>query len=443
MGVDKQVRVDARTIFGLALPALGVLAATPLYLLLDTAVVGRLGATDLAALGAATTIQAQVTTQLTFLSYGTTARSARLFGAGKRAEAIGEGVQATWVAFAVGILLALTVWFGAPTLSLWLSGHSDVAAEATRWLQVASLGIPVILATMAGNGWLRGIQNTRLPLLFTLAGVIPSAVLVPILVQRYGIVGSAWANLIGETITFAGFFLALMRAHRGSWAPRWSIIRSQLQLGKDLILRSLLMQVSFVSAAAVAGRFGPTSLAAHQILLQLWSFLTLVLDSLAIAAQTLVGSALGASSIAVARDVGQKVVRYSTGLAFGLGAVLVIGSSVVPRLFTSDPGVLDVMQAPWWLMCVMVVVGGIVFAYDGVLLGASDAAFLRNATMLSAMVGFLPIVWLSLAFDWGLLGVWLGLASFIGLRAVAVVLRFRSMKWARVSEDATESSNQA
>ncbi|MEJ6012516.1 MATE family efflux transporter [Corynebacterium sp. H127] len=426
--------VTARQILGLALPALGVLAATPIYLLLDTAVVGRLGSTDLAALGAATTIQAQVTTQLTFLSYGTTARAARLFGAGKQSAAVLEGVQATWVAGVVGALLSLLVWFTAPTLSLWLAGDSVVASEATQWLRVASLGIPMILATMAGNGWLRGIQNTRLPLLFTLAGVIPSAALVPILVQHYGIVGSAWANLVGETITFLGFFAALLKAHKGSWLPRWSIISKQLAMGKDLILRSLLMQVSFVSAAAVAGRFGAVSLASHQILLQLWSFLTLVLDSLAIAAQALIGSALGAASISTARAIGEKIVRFSTLLAAGLGAALLAGTWVIPRIFTQDQDVLATMRGPWLLMCGMVVIGGVLFALDGVLLGASDAAFLRNATMAAALCGFLPAVWLSLAFGWGILGVWCGLASFIVLRAIAVIWRFRSMKWAKVHE---------
>lgn len=431
MGVDKAVQPNARTIFGLALPALGVLAATPLYLLLDTAVVGRLGATDLAALGAATTIQAQVTTQLTFLSYGTTARSAKLFGAGRRADAVREGVQATWVALGVGLVLTAIVWLGAPTLSYWLAGDAAVAAEAARWLRVASLGIPLILATMAGNGWLRGIQNTRLPLLFTLLGIVPSAVLVPILVHRYGIVGSAWANLIGESITSVGFLGALLAAHRGSWRPELGIIRQQLSMGKDLIARSALMQVSFVSAAAVAGRFGAASLAAHQVLLQVWSFLTLVLDSLAIAAQSLVGAALGAASVTRARAIAVQVVRYSVVLAGGLSLLLLLGSGVLPSVFTSDDTVLDVMRVPWLLMCAMVVIGGVVFAYDGVLLGASDAAFLRNATLIAAAVGFLPLVWLSLLFNWGIVGVWCGLASFIVLRAVAVVWRFVSMKWAQ------------
>lgn len=186
--------VSAKQIFGLAFPALGVLAAMPLYLLLDTAVVGTLGGFELAALGAATTIQAQVTTQLTFLSYGTTARSSRIFGMGDRRGAIAEGVQATWVALFVGLGILTLMLIGAPTFALWLSGDEALAQEAGHWLRVAAFAVPLILMIMAGNGWLRGIQNTKLPLYFTLAGVIPGAILIPIFVAKFGLVGSAWTD---------------------------------------------------------------------------------------------------------------------------------------------------------------------------------------------------------------------------------------------------------
>ncbi|MDO5075752.1 MATE family efflux transporter [Corynebacterium sp.] len=422
--------MNFRTVLGLALPALGVLAATPLYLLLDTAVVGRLGANQLAALGAATTIQAQVTTQLTFLSYGTTARSARAFGANDRAGAVREGVQATWVALVVGVALAAIIMVFAPTLTLWLAGDAVVAAAATRWSRVAALGIPLVLLIMAGNGWLRGLQNTRLPLWFTLAGVIPSAIAVPVAVSRFGLVGSAWANLFGELITAALFFGALVRAHEGSWRPQWSIIAQQLKLGKDLIARSLSFQVAFVSAAAVAARFGAPSLAAHQVLLQLWNLLTLVLDSLAIAAQTLVGSALGAATgAAQVRNVANRITLYSTVFAIFLAVVLASGFWWLPQVFTNSVEVQRVIAGPWWIMVAMVVIGGVVFALDGVLLGAADAAFLRKATMGAVLFGFLPGVWLSLLFDAGVVGVWCGLAVFLCVRLVAVVCRYRGNAW--------------
>ncbi|ALU21695.1 MATE family efflux transporter [Corynebacterium pseudotuberculosis] len=427
---EETVEIGPATILRLALPALGVLAATPLYLLFDTAVVGTLGAASLAALGAGTTIYAQVTTQLTFLSYGTTARSARLFGAGKKKEAVAEGVQATWLALFVGTVLAVTIFLGAPQFTFWLSGSSEVSSAATSWLRVTAAGIPLVLIIMAGNGWLRGVQNTRLPLLFTLSGIFPGMVLVPILVGRYGLVGSAWANIVGITITSFLFIACLFRMHEGSVQPNWSIMRSQLTLGRDLILRSLSFQISFLSAAAVAGRFGPESLAAHQVLLQLWSFLTLVLDSLAIAGQMLTGAALGAKDVVRARRVGQVSVLYSTMFGIALAVIFAAGFQVIPGSFTSDEGVLQEISGPWWQLVLMIVLGGVVFAFDGVLLGAADAAYLRTVSLLSVLVGFLPGVWLALLFNAGLVGVWWGLVSFISIRMIAGVWRFYSMKWA-------------
>lgn len=420
-------------ILAIAIPSLGVLAATPLYMLIDTAVVGRLGAMDLAALGAATTILGQVTTQLTFLSYGTTSRASRFFGAGRPEHSVREGINATWVGVGVGLVLAVVVWLCASVLATALSGHADVGRAAAQWLHIAAIGVPLTLVTMAGNGWMRGIQKTTLPLVFTLVGVIPSAVAVPFLVRHWGIQGSAIANVCGETITAAcfGTYLAVQaRKHRLGFAPSGRIIRLQLVLGRDLILRSLCFQVSFVSAAAVAGRFGQASLAGHQVLLQLWNFLSLVLDSLAIAAQSLVGAALGARHSDHAKAVGRQIIRYSAVCGLVIAGVLAAGWRLIPQLFTQSEQVLSALAVPWWLLCLLVVLGGVVFALDGVLLGAGDAAFLRTATMVSAVCGFLPMVWVSLWQQWGLTGIWCGLVVFLLFRLATTAVRFSRGHWA-------------
>ncbi len=424
--------VSARKVFGLALPALGVLAAMPLYLLLDTAVVGRLGAEQLAALGAAAAVQSVVTTQLTFLSYGTTARSSRLFGSGKKDEAVAEGVQATYVALIVGFALACVMWLFGGQIALWMTGNPETAELTAAWLHVAALAIPITLVEMAGNGWLRGIQDTKKPLYFTLAGLIPGAIAVPIFVHFWGLVGSAWANVLGMGVIAVLFLLELKKQHTRSWRLRPSVIKRQLVLGRDLIIRSASLQVAFLSAAAVAARFGTAPLAAHQVMLQIWNFLTLVLDSLAIAAQTLIGAALGAKSVDTARAAGQKIIGYSVVFSGGLAAVFALGAAFIPRIFTNDEAVLEAMRIPWWIMIAMIVAGGVLFAIDGVLLGAGDAAFLRTITVGSVIVGFLPGILIAYFLDLGLAGIWCGLAAFIGLRTIAVVFRFYSMRWAVV-----------
>ncbi|MEU2040946.1 MATE family efflux transporter [Nocardia niwae] len=433
--MDRAAAAGPKRILGLALPTLGVLVAEPIYLLFDLAVVGRLGALALAGLAVGGLILAQTSSQLTFLSYGTTARSARRHGAGDHRGAVAEGVQATWIAIAVGAAILLLVQVCAVPVTSAIAGGGDIAEEALGWVRIALLGVPLILISMAGNGWLRGIQETRRPLVYVVAGLAVSGILCPILVHgllgapHLGLPGSAVANVAGQIVTAVLFLHALI--HEGvSLAPSWSVMRAQLVLGRDLIVRSFAFQACFVSAAAVAARFGAASVAAHQLVLQLWNFLALALDALAIAAQTLTGAALGAGDVTGARGIARRVTRWSEIFSLGLAACFAAGAVAIPVLFTDDPGVLERTHVVWWFFVALIPVAGIVFALDGVLLGAGDAAYLRTTTLGAALLGFLPAIWLSLAFDWGVAGIWSGLAAFMMMRLVAVAWRARSGRWA-------------
>jgi len=414
----------------LAAPALAVLAAEPLYLLVDTAVVGQLGAVPLAALAVGGILLAQVTSQLTFLSYGTTARTARLHGAGRRPDAVAEGVQATWLALGVGVVVLLLGQLLARPIAAVLGDGGAVAQGAVDWLRIALFGAPLILVTLAGNGWMRGVQDTARPLRYVLVGNGLSALACPLLVHwaGMGLTGSAVANVGGQAASAALFLRALVRERVGL-RPVPSVLRAQLRLGRDLVLRSLAFQACFLSAAAVAARFGAATLAAHQIVLQLWFLMVMVLDSLAIAAQALVGAALGAGGAVRARAVAWQVTRYGLGLGLVAGVVFAALADPLPRLFTPDAAVVAAVPAAWWFFVALQPVAGVVFALDGVLLGAGDAAFLRTSTLLAAALGFLPLTWAALVFDWGLLGIWTGLAALMVIRLVAVVSRTRGAGW--------------
>lgn len=434
-------RPDAggRRIAGLALPALGVLAAEPLYLLFDTAVVGRLGALSLAGLAIGGLLLSLVGSDLTFLSYGTTARSARHFGAGNRSSAVTEGVQATWLALGLGALVVIAVQAAAvPLVSVIVGGKvggEAIAAAALPWLRIAIFGAPAILVSLAGNGWMRGVQDTVRPLRYVVAGFGLSALLCPLLVYgwlglpRLGLAGSAVANLAGQWLAAVLFGRALL-AERAPLRLDRAVLLAQLVMGRDLVVRTLAFQACFVSAGAVAARFGASALAAHQVVLQLWEFLALMLDSLAIAAQALVGAALGAGDAAHAKSVARRVTLFSAAAAALLAAICAVGFSALPRLFTDDRSVLAAIGVPWWFLVAQLPFAGIVFALDGVLLGAGDAAFMRTATVISALVGFLPLIWLSLVFGWGLAGIWAGLTTFVLLRLVFVGARAISGRWA-------------
>ena len=423
-----------RRIAALALPALIVLAAEPLYVLVDTAVVGHLGSVPLAALAIGGTVMSAAAWLGTVMAYGTTGRSARRFGAGERAAAVAEGVQASWLAFGVGLALAVAAQVAAGPLARTLGGgDSDVAAAAAQWLRIAALGAPGLLLAAAGNGWMRGVQDTRRPLYYVLGANVLSAALCPILVYPagLGLTGSAVANVAAQTVA-GGLFARALVAERVSLRPHPAVIGQQLVLGRDLLIRGSAFQACFLSATAVAARFGTAVVAAHQITVQLWFFCALALDAVAIAAQSLVGAALGAGHDREARELGRRIALIGgvSGAAFAV--VIGAGAGVVPDWFTGDPAVHDQAMVAWPWFVALLPLAGVVYALDGVLIGAGDARYLRNATIVAALGGFLPVVWLAYALDAGLGGIWAGLSLFIVLRLVTLLLRMRTGAWAVV-----------
>ena len=421
----------------LAGSAFVVLAAEPLYLLVDTAVVGHLGTDQLGGLGIAASLMGVLLLIGTFVEYGTTGRAARFFGAGDRARAVNEGVQASWLALGIGLALVLVGQVGAGFATRLLAGSDTVAQHAAlQWLRVGLFGLPGVLLVLAGNGWMRGVQQTSAPVRIVLGANALSAALSPVLVHLagLGLRGSAVANVCAQALGAALFVRALLLSTTDR-SPQWSVMRRQLVVGRDLVLRSLGFEVAFVTAAAVAARMGSAQLAAHQIGLQLWTFVALMLDAFAIAAQSVVGAALGGGSPAAARHAARVVARYGLYAGIGVAVVLAAGFDVIPAIFTSSGAVRQQSHVLWPWLVLMMPLAGVVFALDGVLLGAGDVAFMRTVTLMGAVGVFTPINLLALHFGWGLTGVWAGLTGFIVVRTLAGILRCRGNSWISLGAD--------
>ena len=422
-----------RRIAALALPALVVLAAEPLYVLVDTAVVGHLGRVPLAAVAVGGTVMSVAVWFGTLMAYGTTGRAARRFGAGDRTAAVAEGVQASWLALATGVLLVLLAQLFATPVTRALAADPAAAEAAAGWLRIASFGIPGLLLAAAGNGWMRGVQDTRRPLVFVLGASMLSAVLCPLLVYPagWGLTGSAVANVVAQSVMGALFLWAVIR-ERAPLRPSPAVIVRQLVLGRDLLIRGAAFQACWLSATAVAARFGVAAVGAHQIGLQLWFFCALALDAVAIAAQSLVGAALGAGDSAAAREVARRVTTVGAVAGVGFAVLAAAGAGVVPGWFTSDRSVHEQAAIVWPWFVGMLPFAGVVYALDGVLIGAGDVGYLRTMTLAAALFGFLPAIWLAYALDWGLSGVWFGLALFTLIRLVFLLVRRRGAGWAVV-----------
>ena len=433
--------VPTRRIVSLAASAFVVLAAEPLFLLVDTAVVGHLGQVPLAGLGAAGTVMTLLALVGTSLEYGTTGRAARFFGAGRREAAVNEGVQASWLALFIGaIAIVIGELIADPLTRLIVGGNVPVAAAAESWLRIAILGLPGVLLVLAGNGWLRGVQDTRTPVRIVVLANVISAILSPVLVYPVGLglEGSAIANVAAQWVGGTLCVLALRRErtvdHPLHLRPDWPVMRGQLVVSRDLVLRASAFQASYMTAAGVAGRMGAAQLAAHQIGMQLWNFAALLLDSFAIAAQSLVGASLGSGDAHAARSTAWRVSRYGLIAGVAFGAVAAAGWYLIPLAFSSDPGVQHQAHVLWPWLVGMMPVGGVLFALDGVLIGAGDNSFLRTVTLVSALFGYIPLAVCALIFDWGLGGVWAGLATFILLRFIGMAWRTAGGRWLVVGE---------
>lgn len=424
-------RPGTRTLLALSASAFVVLAAEPLYLLVDTAVVGHLSARALAGLAVGAALMAVLTMVGTFVEYGTTSRAARWFGAGRTADAIGEGVQASWLAGGIGlVVVAVGEIFAEPLTMLLAGGANGTQQAAEGWFRIAVLGMPGVLLVLAGNGWMRGVQRTREPVVIVVIANALSAIACPLLVYPagLGLTGSAVANVAAQAVG-AGLFLRALHRESVSVRPAGVIMRAQLVVGRDLILRSAAFQIAFLTAAAVAARIGTAQLAAHQIGLQLWEFTALLLDSFAIAAQSLIGAALGASKAEAARTMAWQVARWGLYAGLAFAGVFAAGWFAIPRLFTSSSGVLTQAHVLWPWFVAMLPAAGVVFALDGVLIGAGDVGYLRTITIVAAVGAFTPLCIAALIWHWGLGGVWLGLAAFIGVRFAGMVARTRGGKW--------------
>jgi putative MATE family efflux protein len=305
-----------------------------------------------------------------------------------------------------------------------------VARAAAGWLRIAAWGAPGILLAMAGNGWMRGVQDTRRALRFVLAANAASAVICPVLVYPVGmgLAGSAVANAVAQTLGGLLFVRALV-AERVPLAPRAAMLRRQLVVSRDLLVRGAAFQACFLSAAAVAARYGAAALGAHQIAFQLWMFCALALDAVAIAAQSLVGATLGAGDTDGARGTAARVGRIGAVSGLVLGAVIAAGAFVLPGLFTPDPDVRAQALVAWPWFAAMQPIAGVVFALDGVLIGAGDVRYMRDLTLVAALGFFLPAIWLGYLLGLGLGGVWAGLTVFLVVRLVGLLGRVRGARW--------------
>jgi putative MATE family efflux protein len=424
-------------ILRLALPALGALIAEPLFLLADTAIIGHLGTAQLAGLGIAATVLATLVNVSIFLAYGTTAAVARMLGAGDLRGALRQGIDGCWLAVLIGVI---TVTVGVPAVP-WVVARfgpvPEVATHAETYLRISLFGIPAMLLVLAATGVLRGLQDTRTPLIVAATGAASNVGLNVLLVYGFGlgIAGSAIGTVIAQ-VAMAVVFVVIVsrgaRTHGAALQPFWPGVRRSFGAGVPLVIRTVAMRVALIITTFVATALGTTSLAAHQVVYNTWILLALVLDAVAIAAQALVGRALGAGDAEAARSVSRRMVQWGVLAGIVLGLVVLAVGSLYARMFTTDAEVRSLIVAALVVAALLQPVAGWVFVLDGVLIGAGDGRYLAWASAASVLI-FLPAAWAVTALDLGprtgLVALWLCIGLWTVARLVTLVLRERGSAW--------------
>jgi putative MATE family efflux protein len=433
-----RVKPVDREILRLAVPAFLALVAEPLYLLFDAAIVGHLGTPELAGLGVAAVVLQTVVGLCVFLAYGTTASVARHLGAGDLRAALAQGVDGVWLAVIIATIATVAGIVFTPTLVGAFDTDAEVADHAVTYLSLAFLGTTPLLVMLATTGVLRGLQDTRTPLLVAVVGNGLNIVLNVVLVYGFdlGIAGSAIGSVIAQVLSAAWLVAVVVRAareHDAPLTPDLAGIRAAAHAAVALVIRTLALRACLLVGTYAVTRAGTqgsdVTLATHQIAITLWSFLAFALDAIAIAAQALTGRALGSGDVESTRRLTRRMIHWGWGSGIVAGLALAAVSPFVGALFTTDPEVRSLLVPVLLVAALGQPLAGVVFVLDGVLIGAGDGTYLAWAGLV-VLATYAPAAIWAATLPHGLVAVWLAMTFvFMGARGVLLTWRARGEKW--------------
>jgi putative MATE family efflux protein len=424
-----------RRILLIAVPALGSLLVEPIYVLTDTAVVGRLGTVELGGLALASTVLNTLVWVFNFLSYGTTVRVAVRRGRGDPAGAATDALQALWLALGIGVAVAIGIGLAARGLVELVGDDAAVIDQGVTYLRVSVVGVPFQFIAIACIGYLYGLPDTKRPFLVLAFATTANLVLELVLVfgLDWGIAGSAWGTVAAQVLSASVFLAIVVPSLRADGLHRLSVVPSVMwavvKVGAHLVQRTGFLLATLAVATAAASRVGTAPLAGHQIAAQVFLFLAIGVDMFKVSGQSLIGHALGAGRPDEARDVVDHLYGWAWRAGLLLTVVTLALAPVLPRLFSDDPEARRAATIALVLLAVMQLPAAVTFVTDGILMGANDFRDLRWQTIL-AFAAVLPVFVAVLVHpSLGIVTVWLGMLLWICVRALKNHTRVQGDRW--------------
>jgi len=429
-----------RRILAISVPALGSLLVEPIYVLTDTAVVGRLGTAPLGGLALASTVLNTLVWVFNFLSYGTTVRVAVRRGRDDRAGAAADALQALWLALGIGLVVAIVIAVGADWLMNLLGDDPAVIEQGVIYLRISAVGIPFQMVAIACIGYLYGIPDTRRPFAVLLAATTTNLALELLLVfgLDWGIAGSAWGTVTAQVLSCVAFLWIVVPRLRADGLHQLSVVPvvmwEVLKVGAHLVQRTGFLLAALAMATAAAARVGTPELAGHQIATQVFLLLAIAVDMFKVSGQSLVGHALGAGRPDEARDVVDHLYGWAWRAGILLTIVTIVLAPVLPWVFTDDPHVVAAATIALVVLGIMQLPAAVTFVTDGILMGANDFRDLRWSTTVAFFVGLPVFVAVMLRPSLGIVTVWVGVLLFISARALKNHTRVQGDVWMRSAE---------
>ena len=380
----------------IALPVVLSNATVPLLGAVDTAVIGQLGqAAPLGAVGMGAVVLATLYWAFGFLRMSTSGLAAQAQGAADMPERSAVLLRALLVAVAAGLALIVLQWPLFAAVFAVAPASAEVEGMAHTYLAIRIWGAPATIALYALTGWLVGVERTKGVLVLQLwqNGLNILLDLWFVLGLGWGIEGVAVATLIAE-VTGLGLALWLARdaltpaVLRAGLARLWdrAALRRMFTASRDIMGRSILLQLSFTSFVFLGARFGDVTLAANQVLLQFLEITAYALDGFAIAAETLVGQAMGAKALGEVRRAGRISMQWGYGGAVLLALSFALFGGQIIDLMTTAPEVRVASRAYLWWLAAAPLIGVASWIYDGIFIGALQTGAMLWTMALSVVV---------------------------------------------------------
>jgi len=430
--------ISRRSIFNIAIPATIAGIAEPLLSLTDTAIVGNIPEQGLVSLAAAGIVGSYLSMLIWVLGQSRAALAsliAQYLGKRQLDELKNLPAQALLINLGISFFLVLgSLFFMRPILEL-MNAQGTLLDYCESYFKIRIWGFPLTLITFAVFGMFRGLQNTFWPMIIAAVGAILNVFLDYLFVFGWeGVVpamyleGAAWASLIAQAVMALLSLVLMYRKTNFRIRLQQELhpeLKRYVRMSLHLFIRTLALNAALIYSVQTATALGNASIGAHTIAFNLWLFSAFLIDGFSSAANLMGGRFLGAKAYGSLQELIRKTSIYALVLSLLIMGTGIIFYESIGYLFSNDPEAVSLFKDIFFIVIAFMPLNALAFIYDGLFKGLGETKYLRNVLLTSSFFGFIPFVFLTHLWGWGLQGIWIGFGFWILLRYVALVIKFR------------------